>query len=151
MSEDKRALRRYLWRYLNAKVALEALKKRMKTLSNTPRPELAGVTYQLSECEEQVRDRIQDVERSLMDVLGCLGLLEEGSFERLVLEYKYFYGMSVEDAASSLYISRATFYRLEGKALDQLLTFGYVRDKVQEYKRLEDPPKNKVPGVAPGK
>ena len=151
MSEDKRALRRYLWRYLNAKVALEALKKRMKTLSNTPRPELAGVTYQLSECEEQVRDRIQDVERSLMDVLGCLGLLEEGSFERLVLEYKYFYGMSVEDAASSLYISRATFYRLEGKALDQLLTFGYVRDKVQEYRCIEDPPKNRVPGVAPGK
>lgn len=151
MSEDKRALRRYLWRYLNAKAALEALKKRMRTLGNAPRPELAGVAYQLSECEEQVRDRIQDVERSLMDVLGCLGLLEEGSFERLVLEYKYFYGMSVEDAASSLYISRATFYRLEGKALDQLLTFGYVRDKVQEYKRLEDPPKNKVPGVPPGK
>ena len=151
MSEDKRALRRYLWRYLNAKVALEALKKRMQALGNVPRPELAGVTYQLSECEEQVRDRIQDVERSLMDVLGCLGLLEEGSFERLVLEYKYFYGMSVEDAASSLYISRATFYRLEGKALDQLLAYGYVRDRIQECKRPEDPPKNKVPGVPPGK
>lgn len=145
---EREVLQDFLASYRLARLRLEKLKVRHRTLiedmetplkgakydsmpSNDAASEgAAAIIYKIAEIEGKIKEQCQTMSLYCVKVMEILDFLPDTSEGKLILELRYIDGMELIDICENICKSRSSCYRQEIQALDELLGFERVRDIV---------------------
>lgn len=145
---EREALQDFLASYRLARLRLEKLKARHRTLiedmetplkgakydsmpsSGTASEGAATIIYKIAEIESRIKEQCQTMSLYCVKVMDILDFLPDASEGKLILELRYIDGMELIDICENICRSRSSCYRQEIQALDELLRFERVRDIV---------------------
>ena len=93
----------------------------------------ASFTFRTSDCEL----KIYRVEKALLKVMDIMDYLDKSSDEREALELYYIDGLTWENVAEKMEVSRSQAYNLRRAGLEKLLTFKRVKEILRKYEAGE--------------
>lgn len=155
--QDRTLLRNYLKRYTSERRQLTKLNWRLKELKDDLHTPLKAVRIdgmpkgtersdriaesmaKIERVEEDIEKQINKTINTLRDIRAVVGLLPRDSKERVIVEMRYIDGYSWDyiENKGGLYMSRASIFEYERRAIDYLLDKKFVRRKINAWNRKD--------------
>ena len=93
----------------------------------------ASFTFRTSDCELKIYEQADQVTKDLLKVMDIMDYLDKSSDEREALELYYIDGLTWENVAEKMEVSRSQAYNLRRAGLEKLLTFKRVKEILRKY------------------
>lgn len=97
----------------------------------------ASFTFRTSDCELKIYEQADQVTKDLLKVMDIMDYLDKSSDEREALELYYIDGLTWENVAEKMEVSRSQAYNLRRAGLEKLLTFKRVKEILRKYEAGE--------------
>lgn len=137
--EDRRILKRYLSQFYRAKKRQSELRQRLAELQTEFRyphtnHKPSATAIGIGEIEEQIQRQIDIEVKCVVDIIGILELLPNGSTERRLLEYRHIDCLPWRKIEDRIHLSRSPCFEYYNKGLDALLAVEKVRNTLSDFK-----------------